>query len=452
MVNDVSNVRRSVLGEEQERALELMLLGRNVFLTGAAGTGKSAVVREFQRRYKGRLACLAPTGLAARAIDGETVHRFFQFFNDATLEDSFIASGFYRKCRLVDAILIDEVSMLRADVFQAIDGKLRQATGLSHVPFGGKQIIVVGDFFQLGPVREDAGVEAFLLTRFSGVHAFNAEAWNDARFVIVSLNRVYRQRDQETMATLNAIRTGDLFCPSLTRHDGSPSSYVDLLNAQCYRPDANDPRAITLCATRYVTGAINNQAVERLRSAMVVYRGDVDGEFPPEDLPTDNELTVKLGERVMVLANDPDGAYANGDIGVVVAMNEPRREVAVCLERGNRLVTVGRYRWGNLAYESCDGEQTLRRRPIGWFHQLPLAPAYAITIHKSQGQTFDAVRLELDVNGCFAPGQLYTALSRCVTLRSLYLNRPIQMRDCVVDPAVLEFERRSSSERCVSFV
>jgi len=430
---------------DQERALALMLSGRNVFLTGAAGTGKSLVVQEFKRLCPRRLAVLAPTGLAALNVGGVTVHRFFGLRNEVPS----LAAGVldcmdddvWERLAAVEVLLIDEVSMLRADIAEVMDYRLRLAVygRLDCEPFGGKQVIVVGDFFQLGPVVDSIPLKEYLHARFGGAYVFNCASWKDAMFETVELRQIHRQRDVESLELLNAVRTG--LWP-LGHGGGVPMMHaIARINRLCFKFDAvPKPAAITLGTTRELVGRINRMALQRLPANGFTFRGSVFGDFPVEDMPTDELLYVVAGERVMVLANNL-GQHVNGDTGVVVGADVVANVIFVRLDEG-REVVVKPFIWEN--YECClshgvDGALTLERKVVGRFVQFPLSPAYALTVHKAQGKTLNAVNLALGYTGCFAHGQLYTALSRCRSLANLTLDRPLRFEDCVVDPEVMAF-------------
>ena len=446
---DMSDFEGIKLSLEQERALTLMLSGRNVFLTGEAGTGKSAVIHAFKRRCGRRLVCLAPTGLAALLIGGETIHRFFRF-QVCVLPVGplpFMDELQRRRLDAVDTVLIDEVSMVRSDVFQAIDTALRHAAppGLERVPFGGKQIIVVGDYFQLGPIAREFEITQYLQAHLGGMYSFCAPAWAAANFANVVLRQVHRQKDRKSLEALNAIRTGNIvYAYGDDIHDKSFGDFISLVNKECFRPGVPvDPAAVALCATRDLADYINRLAISSIPGVEFVFNASIDRDFPWDIFPTDNELRVKIGERVMLIANDSKAGYVNGDVGVVVDVPAEEFAVKVRLDRGIDVI-VRPFFWDNFHHElTCDanGMPALVPTIVGRFSQIPLIPAYAITTHKSQGKTLDAVRLVLGNVGCFATGQLYVALSRCRNLKRLSLDRPIAFEDCIVDPAVLAFYR-----------
>ena len=442
---------------EQQRALDVMLSGKNVFLSGKGGCGKSFIVHEFIKQCPRQLACLAPTGLAALNIAGATIHSFFHFPIGVLSADTVKVQDLRQKevIQAIDVILIDEISMVRSDTFQAIDTMLRLCApdAQKDVPFGGKQIIVVGDFFQLAPVVTEADIEEYLGEEFGGIYAFDTPAWKDAAFENIVLQHVHRQTDKSFLKILNAMRTGELMymkamviyerCVGEDFSIDVEADYMSDINKIC-RGKAIDPDAVSLCTTRAAAMQINRQFTDALDGLGYKFTASIWGYFPPETYPVNNVLYVKVGMRVMLRANyycDGDCQYVNGDIGVVIGYNTGiRTEVIVQLISGKR-VSVRDNLWQSYRYDLIngpDGKRSIRQRINGCFKQMPLEPAYAMTVHKAQGQTLEAVNLVLG-RGCFAPGQLYTALSRCRSMDRLSFDRKITWSDSIVDEKVVEF-------------
>lgn len=414
-----------ILDQEQETALKLMRNGKNVFLTGSAGTGKSAVI-DALRQYKNRLVCLAPTGLAARNLrQASTIHAFF------SIGHSTDETALRNRLRAAETILIDEISMVRVDLFQRIDRLLR--LHVADRPFGGKQIIVVGDFHQLPPVAESAPIQEALEECYGGIYAFNAPAWEQAHFETVRLNRIHRQTDRKYINFLEALRAT---APSLP-------DYLKLSESCVSSRPADWP---ALCCTRHAAALINAGEMNRLAGEETCFNGKITGRFPIHELPVELNLKVIEGARMMLLANrydtQPGGQYVNGDIGVVSTYSSLGNWIEVLLDRGGT-VRVTPTMWSNCEYEAevDNGELELHVNEIGYFRQFPLIPAYATTIHKAQGQTIPKIHLVLG-KGCFAPGQLYTALSRVRSFADLTLDRPIRFEETIVDPQIQDFLRR----------
>ena len=463
-----SNIR---LDNDQHQALQAMLSGRNIFLSGEAGTGKSVVVREYEQICDKQIVKLAPTGIAARNVQGQTLHSFFKL-KPGVQEPRQVFTGsmkLYNLLRAVEVIIVDEISMVRSDLFQAMDSILRDIEH-TDVPFGGKQIIVVGDFCQLPPVVEDHNIERYLRRVFGGVYAFQSQAWSEADFEMIMLKTIHRQDDMDFIDLLDYVRHGissywgtrviieKFMGEDFTMNDRF--SVFDDINELCYTQklfnssmDTNigsdmdflEAETIAVCCTRKNAQLINQMCMDKLDDPGIYCQAIKEGYFPYEEFPTDNNLTIKLGERVMLLTNQPKGngyQYVNGDTGTVVdyCNDSLSPKVTVKLDNG-RIVEVGRVPWTHLEYEveyEDNGDPCVIQEETGTFWQLPLAPAYAITIHKAQGQTIDRMHLVLD-KGCFAEGQLYTALSRVRSTDDLTLDRPIHDSDLIFDYDVHDF-------------
>ena len=443
------------LSPEQEDALQLMLSGKNVFLTGEAGTGKSTILRRFREECPRECVFLAPTGIAAINIGGATLHSFFQLKPGLLTPDSLEEIGSKSRralIRKVKTIVIDEVSMVRSDVFAAIDLRLRSLArgGSRDRAFGGKQIILVGDFFQLPPVVKSETEDTYLRQELGGYYAFQTPLWRRANFRCVFLKTIHRQQnDKLFMSILNHLRHGELEKRDLLP-DGldEPLNVLETLTRLCVGGPPLDPEPVYLCTTNREAQTMNVLQKSRLEGREYLFHAVVRGKFPERDYPTPAILTLKIGARVMTLNNKrtPDGEfeYVNGEIGVVEAVEEDGEpEVRVRLDRG-KTVSIQCSQWNNCEYvletDEVAGKDVIRQREVGTFVQMPLKLAYAITVHKSQGLSLESVALKLG-NGCFSHGQLYTALSRCRSIRNLRIDRRVFAEDVIIDPEVIEFYR-----------
>ncbi len=421
------------LNQEQQAALDAILTGKNVFLSGAAGTGKTCVIRELLRR-RPDIFCVAPTGLAARNIEkAETIHRFFQFPTGLAYPPEFLGAAHPNFARLTTrkSILIDEISMVRSDVFMAMEETLRHyaPVGDQQKPFGGRQIIAVGDFFQLPPVvpRE---YQSVLYRNCGGPYAFNTAAWENANFRGIELKQVCRQTDLAYIKFLNGLRTGDWHSAEYLRRSAFKiAETTDKIS-----------HTLCLCCTKNSAESINKDALARVPGPVQWYHGRITGEFPVSELPVKEALQIKIGCRVMILANgcsDDGEVYVNGDTGIVTGCK--KSSVTVKLDRGPA-VCIASKTWQHyeISQEEKDGKLRFEEREVGQFRQLPLTPFYATTIHKTQGLTLDRVHFVLG-RGCFASGQLYTALSRVRSFDNLTLDRTLRPDDLIVDPMVKAF-------------
>lgn len=445
-------IDESELSVDQKMALSLMLSGKNVFCGGSAGTGKSSLIHLFKEKYQGNCVVVAPTGVAAINIEGQTIHSFFMLPPGLLVPDNLEMIPWPRKrevLRQVNCIIIDEISMVRSDMFAAIDLRMRQCArgSAKRMPFGGKQVIVCGDFFQLPPVVADDVEDDWLQANLGGEYAFQTPVWKEAQFKVAMLKTPFRQKDDlQFLDMLDSIRHGDL-ASKKTIVDGEELDAIDALNRICI-PDKVMPRVpIRLCTTNREAHAVNSAARAQIDSPPVTFQAQIRGKFNEADYPTESELVLKKGCRVMVLKNShkPKGGffYVNGDCGTVVDIKEDKEasRVRVLFDNGTD-AWVSCAEWKNTKYvmetDRFTGKKIIRQDEIGCFTQIPLRLAYATTIHKSQGMTLDYVDVKLG-NGCFAHGQLYTALSRARSLAGLHLERKISVDDLILDDRIVDF-------------
>lgn len=428
--------REFVLTEEFKQALELLGGRRHLFLTGKAGTGKSTLIRRFMSSTDRKVVVVAPTGVAALNVDGYTIHRLFGFMKTTALSD--VCSGGYRPTRFartlssLDTLIIDEASMVRADLFDMLAAALERYGPQPGTPFGGVQIVLVGDLYQLPPVVTDPEAE-FFSTRYQTPYFFSADYFRREDFPTIALTTVFRQLGDDRMTSiLNEIREGVLV-----------GHAQEQLNARC-NPDFSPPDDefwLTLAPTNRVVDSRNRQALDRLPGDEFVHRARLSGDLSLFDPPVAEELQFKVGAQIMMLTNDPSGSWVNGTIGRVTGIDSVGRELAVGVEfNEGGSAEISAHTWE--ATRPIIEGGSLRHEVIGTFTQLPFKLAWAITIHKSQGQTVDRLVVDLS-GGTFDFGQLYVALSRCTSMNGLILKRPVQPKDLKTDRRIVRFLRQS---------
>ncbi|RZI96231.1 MAG: AAA family ATPase [Microbacterium sp.] len=412
--------------------MELLESGSHLFLTGKAGTGKSTLVRHFLATTERRVVVAAPTGIAALNVEGYTIHRLFGFRPTTTLDD--VRSGTYRPGRFTKAIrglqtlVVDEASMVRADVFDMVEAALRRFGPREGEPFGGVQVVLVGDLLQLPPIVGDREAE-FFRTHYETEYFYSAHSFERDAFPTVALTTVFRQLgDDRLTSLLNAVREGVLL-------EAARAELNTRVDADFEPPE--DELWLTLAPSNSIVTSRNRQRLERLAGDVVTHVARESGDVGGFDPPTDAVLHLKVGAQIMLLTNDPSDRWVNGSLGRIVdmAMVDGERELDVELADGS-VVTVGAYTW-EVTRPVVDGG-SLSREVVGTYTQLPCRLAWAITIHKSQGQTLDRLVVDL-TGGVFATGQVYVALSRATSMAGLVLRKPIEPRHLRTDRRVTRF-------------
>jgi ATP-dependent exoDNAse (exonuclease V) alpha subunit len=398
---------------------------RNIFLTGRAGTGKTTLLRQIISAEQQKTVVLAPTGLAAVNVGGQTIHSFFNF------PPRLLDAGDARKLRnqrlvkSVETIIIDEVSMVRADMMQAIDDTLRLNRNDKR-PFGGVRLIVSGDLSQLPPVV-GGDVAHILEATYGGPWFFRAPAFGGASFRLAALKRIFRQEDAGFIRILNGLRNGRL----------SHEDEEILAGRVATRSSAEASLThVVLTPNNAAAWRINQMRLSELPGDAKDYTASLEGQFEAKAFPTEEVLELKPGARVMMIRNDPQGRWVNGSLGVVAGLGE----TDVFVQIGRETHRVAQQAWEKFRYEFDARTSAVSRSVIGSFKQLPLRLAYAVTIHKSQGMTLDKVHIDFD-NGMFAHGQAYVAFSRCRSLEGLELSRPLRPRDIIIDRSAFELGR-----------
>lgn len=419
----------------------------SVFLTGKAGTGKSTFLRYICSKTKKNYVVLAPTGIAAVNVGGQTLHSFFRIPLKPLMPDDpdFAVSRLRQRlkypkplCKLIkklDLIIIDEISMVRADIIDFMDKVLRVYSGNMREPFGGKQLLLVGDVFQLEPVVT-ADMRDVLRKCYPNSYFFNALAFREFSLVPIALRKIYRQNDTNFISLLDRVRMG---APS--------SSDIAILNARVNEKyECDESKMVMQLATRRdMVDAVNEEQLDRLPAQEIVYTGKIRGEFPENSLPTSLELVLKTGAQVVFIKNDPERRWVNGTIGKVYLATDDRIEVE--LENGDRHVVEPEV-WCNISYSFDEKTHRVIEKELGSFTQYPLKLAWALTIHKSQGLTFNNVVIDMG-RGAFSSGQSYVALSRCTTLEGLVLKSSLNQRDMFVNPAIVQFSREFNNPQLI---
>jgi hypothetical protein len=401
-----------------------------LFLTGKAGTGKTTFLKNLRQQTDKRMVVTAPTGVAAINAGGVTLHSFFQLPFGPFVPGAELADGRHRMSRekrniinSMDLLVIDEISMVRADLLDGVDSILRRYRR-SELPFGGVQLLMIGDLQQLAPVaREEDWL--ILQDHYSTPYFFSSRALSRLELVTIELKHIYRQSDQQFIDLLNKVRDNRLDPAALAA-----------LNSR-HQPDFTPEEGyITLCTHNSGADAINRARLEALPGKSRSFEAGLDGIFPEYAFPTAASLELKVGAQVMFVRNDTsqERRYFNGKIGTVAAMS--REKIRVDCEDGDS-IEVGPVTWENIEYTVDTETSEISQKVVGSFNQYPLKPAWAITIHKSQGLTFD--KAVIDAQAAFAHGQVYVALSRCRSFEGLVLRTPITGRAIKTDQAVLEF-------------
>ncbi|GAA3591993.1 hypothetical protein GCM10022198_14930 [Klugiella xanthotipulae] len=403
----------------------------HVFVTGRAGTGKSTLLNHLSWHTGKQIVICAPTGVAALNVAGQTIHSLFRLPTGVIADHAIDQNAEVKKLlNAIDTLVIDEVSMVNADLMDAIDRSLRQARSRRHEPFGGVQVIMFGDPYQLPPVPpSDPEERAYYADTYRSLWFFDAKVWQEAHLSIVELTEIHRQRDDRFKQLLNGVRHGVV-----------TAEMAGELNAAGARPAPTDG-VITLATTNAIVNRINAEELGRLKGRPLKAVAEVNGEFRKGAYPADENLELKPGAQVMFLRNDPDQRWVNGTLGTVDHIDGN-----VWVEVEGELHEVEPASWERHRYTYVAATKTLTKDVVAEFIQFPLRLAWAVTIHKSQGKTYERAIIDLGTRA-FSPGQTYVALSRITSIEGLYLTRPLRPGDVKVDDNVRRFMAASRASR-----
>ena len=434
---------------EFQNALRLITdTNQSVFLTGKAGTGKSTFLKHICEVTHKKFIVLAPTGIAAVNVGGMTMHSFFKMpLKPLIPDDPDYSPRQIRKTlrypkekvkiiKELDLIIIDEISMVRADMIDFMDRVLRTYNENMREPFGGKQLLFVGDIFQLEPVVTP-DMRDILRRYYPDFFFFNAHAFSQVKLVPIELQKIYRQTDSTFISLLDKIR--------INKASERDIQVVNSRFSQQYSLHSSD-FVMTLASRRDTVDTINESHLAELRTEQHTFDGIIEGTFPLQNLPTSQELTLKVGAQVIFIRNDRMQRWINGTLGKVAAFGDDF--IVVETEDGHSY-SLEPEQWENVQYDYDEREKRIKETVLGTFTQFPVKLAWALTIHKSQGLTFNNIVIDL-AGGAFSSGQTYVALSRCTSLEGITLRQPIRMRDIIVNRAVVNFSQSFNDNRLIA--
>jgi hypothetical protein len=441
------------LNDQFRRAFEFANeTNRCIFLTGKAGTGKTTLLRYIKENCYKQITVLAPTGVAAIQAGGSTIHSFFQLpfspfvppvdktrpseQSNKLMASTKLNAARRSVIRQLDLLILDEISMVRCDILDAIDVMLRIVRRKSNLPFGGVQVMFIGDMYQLPPVVQDEEWK-ILSNSYASPFFFDAKVVSEVNPVYIELEKIYRQNDKVFVDLLNKVRNNQLDDETIT-----------LLNTRFVAQSQKDIKTVSLVTHNYMADTINQQELARLEGPSFIYKATVSGTFPEKSYPTDEKIELKLGTRVMFVKNDTEKRYFNGKLGIVHELSQ--KSIRVLCDGELEPIEVKVEQWDNIQYKLDKTTNTIQEEELGSFAQYPLRLAWAITIHKSQGLTFDQV--EIDAEKAFSNGQVYVALSRCRTLEGIRLRSKINPNSLQNHEKVVRFAERKQSAEVVEAV
>ena len=418
------------LNEDFRYALDIIeKSGHNVFITGRAGTGKSTLLQLFRNTTRKKAIVLAPTGVAALNVKGQTIHSFFNFPGKPLHRKDIRRVKNHKLYKNIEVLIIDEISMVRADLLDSIDYFLRINRDNIVDPFGGVQVVFFGDLFQLPPIVSSEAEKLLFESFYDTPYFFSAKVYeSEFEMETIELKKAYRQESRYFLRLLEAVRLNQIDIDDL-----------EDLN-QRHEPDfQSDDFYITLSPRNAVVDQINQQALRKILDPEISFLATITGNFNPKLFPTESVLQLKNGAQVMFVKNDPKKRFVNGTIGKIIKLDPDNIRVLISDKDGNRHIDVEKLEWEIQKYKLDQEDQTkIQSEVLGTFKQYPLKLAWGITIHKSQGKTFDNVIIDLG-RGAFEHGQTYVALSRCRTLEGIVLKQKIRPQDIMVDDRIVEY-------------
>lgn len=425
------------INPEFRQATEIIAESKShLFITGKAGTGKSTLLEYCYENCNKNMVLLAPTGVAALNIKGQTIHRFFGFPVNITVEKITSKQFTPRAKRIyknLETIIIDEASMLRADLLDCINAFLELYGPEPGKPLGGVQLVFVGDLYQLPPVIHPQE-QSYFYQKYATPYFFSANIFRKMPLEVIELNKIYRQKDQNFIELLNRFRSNSITEQDIILLNSRLNTEQKFYNLTEYQ--------ISLTTTNQQADTINQQRLDALPGIAYCATAVIDGNFNEEYYPTQENLFFKIGSQIMFLNNDAKNRWVNGSLGYIekITLDNGRiKHISVRLLANHKLVEVFPYSWEIYKY-SLEGKEIISE-VIGSFAQFPFRLAWAVTIHKSQGKTFDHVVIDIG-RGTFAPGQLYVALSRCTSFEGLSLTRPINRHNVLTDSRIFDFMSR----------
>lgn len=415
---------------EFTHAINLIQSGQPlVFITGKAGTGKSTFINLIRLKIRKNVVVLAPTGVAALNTQGQTIHSFFHF-PPTVVDLSAVKQVYNRKLyEKMDILVVDEVSMVRADLFDAIEKFLRLNAKDSNKLFGGVQVVLIGDMFQLPPVVSRTEEAKLFGSKYLSPYFFSAKSIQKTPLDFIEFTRIFRQSDEYFANVLNKIREAV-----------DTTKTIEVINNNCFVTAPLESTPLTLTCTNAVASQINTHKLNKLEGRMHLFEGKIKGSFQiqKEKLPSPFTLKLKVGSQVMFTKNDSEKRWVNGTVGLVKNISTDMIKVSVSTKAKSYTYDVQRVTWESLAYEYDEIEEKIVTKIIGEYKQFPLMLAWAVTIHKSQGKTLESVVVDFG-KGAFAHGQVYVALSRCRTLEGIRLKKPIKPKDIICDKRIIDF-------------